>query len=161
MIGLQNGVIPQLKRILYSYYDCIKAINGCIKNYKSGTRIDILANSKIHKIVEGISLLTNRTQIFISRYDTFTLPFSGKMITSDLLPSFPKHRKYRFSRYLEKMKWFYNNLQGILGEDWTDTVSAWSDGLGIEYNVITNVDSNDVGFQFQGKDPGLFWEESC
>jgi len=38
-----------------------------------------------------------------------------------------------------------------LGEDWSDTVNAWSDGLGIEYNVITNVDSNDVGFQFQGR----------
>ena len=37
-----------------------------------------------------------------------------------------------------------------MGEDWSDTVNAWSDGLGIEYNVITNVDSNDVGFQFQG-----------
>ena len=38
-----------------------------------------------------------------------------------------------------------------MGEDWSDTVNAWSDGLGIEYNVITNVDSNDVGFQFQGR----------
>ena len=42
-----------------------------------------------------------------------------------------------------------------MGVDWTDTVNAWSDGLGIEYNVITNVDTNDVGFQFQGKEPFL------
>ena len=38
-----------------------------------------------------------------------------------------------------------------MGEDYTDTVKAWSDGLGIEYKVITNVDTTDVGFQFQGK----------
>ena len=38
-----------------------------------------------------------------------------------------------------------------MGEDYTDTVKAWSDGLGIEYKVITNVDTTDAGFQFQGK----------
>ena len=33
----------------------------------SGEVIDILANSKIHKIIEVISLLANRTKIFISK----------------------------------------------------------------------------------------------
>ena len=71
-----------------SYYDCIKAINFCIKTINQEHAM-ISWQTVRYKIVEGISLLTNRTQIFISRYDTFTLPFSGKMSLPVYFRRFP------------------------------------------------------------------------